>query len=271
MSEPGYVLGHSDFELERLRSQAAAIDPITREIFRDAGIGPGMRVLDVGSGVGDVAFLAAEAVGERGEVLGADRSATALGIAKARAKERGLRHVTFVEGELLDLEFDGPFDAVTGRYVLMFQPDPVALLRKLAGYVRPGGVIVFHEIDWDAARSFPVSPVHDRLCRWLIETVKRSGAEVRMGARLPAAFEAAGLPWPSMRLGAVIGGGANAAGEVRLLTDLARTLLPEMERLGVATAAEVGLETLADRMLEEAIDCGSVLIGRSEIGAWTRV
>jgi predicted methyltransferase len=64
----GYVLGHSDREFERLNAQARLVDPITRPFFREAGIVPGMRVLDVGSGAGDVAFLVADLVGETGEV-----------------------------------------------------------------------------------------------------------------------------------------------------------------------------------------------------------
>ena len=53
---PAYVLGHSDREIERLKTQAQLIDPITRRFFEEAGISRGMRVLDVGSGAGDVAF-----------------------------------------------------------------------------------------------------------------------------------------------------------------------------------------------------------------------
>ena len=56
--DPVYALGHSDRELARLSLQARLFDPLTRQLFRDAGVAPGMRVLDVGSGSGDVAFLA---------------------------------------------------------------------------------------------------------------------------------------------------------------------------------------------------------------------
>lgn len=77
--------GHSDRELKRLGSQAQLVDPITRRFFQEAGIVSGMRVLDIGSGTGDVAFLAAELVGPAGEVVGTDRSSVAIAAAKARA------------------------------------------------------------------------------------------------------------------------------------------------------------------------------------------
>ena len=72
---PAYALGHSDRELDRLSAQARLIDPVTRRFFHDAGIVPGMHVLDVGRGAGDVAFLVADLVGESGEVIGVDRLA----------------------------------------------------------------------------------------------------------------------------------------------------------------------------------------------------
>src|SRR6266540_6623359 len=110
-----YVLGHSDRELDRLAVQARLIDPITRRFFLDAGIVPGMRVLDVGSGVGDVAFLAAELVGARGEVVGTDRALTALAVARDRADARSLHNVSFCQGDPAEMTFEQPFDAVVGR------------------------------------------------------------------------------------------------------------------------------------------------------------
>src|SRR5262245_16075362 len=85
-----YVLGHSDRELERLSAQARLIGPITREFFIDAGIVPGMRILDMGSGNGDVSFLAADLVGDKGSVVGVDRAPAAIVAARRRAEARSL-------------------------------------------------------------------------------------------------------------------------------------------------------------------------------------
>ena len=270
-SAPRYVLGHSDQELERLGTQARLIDPITRSFFRTAGIAAGMRVLDVGSGAGDVAFIAADLVGSTGEVVGVDRASAALVTAAARADARSLRNVTFREGDAAEMKFERPFDAVIGRFVLQFQRDASALLRRLATLVRPGGVIAFQESDWDGARSLPRSETYDRCCRWVVETLRLGGAETRMGSQLHSKFVAAGLPSPSMRLEAVIGGGAKASDALQLVVDLVRTQLPSMERLGVATAAEVDLPTLAERARSEAIANSSLIQTYSLIGAWCHV
>jgi SAM-dependent methyltransferase len=264
-----YSLGHSEWELERLRVQARLVDPITRRFMIDAGIVSGMRVLDVGSGVGDVAFLAAELVGPSGEVVGTDRAAVALAIASERAQDQSLSQVSFREGDLSELTFERPFDAVVGRYVLMFQPDPVAMLRKLLAHVRPGGVVVFHEPYRSGVRSFPAVPSYDRGWQLVDDTFRLSGADPLMGIKLHATFIAAGLAAPAMRLESVVAGGASSADHVHFEMDLAVTLAPEMERLGVATEAD-DVATLAEQALAEATATNSVVVGRAEIGAWTR-
>ena len=264
-----YVLGHSARELKRLAVQARLVDPITRRFLCAAGITSGMRVLDVGSGAGDVAFLTADLVGETGEVIGVDRSAAALAIARERASS--FHNVSFREGDPANMSFEKPFDAVVGRYVLMFQRDPATMLRRVAAHVRPGGVVVFHEPDWDSARSFPPVPTYDRCCRWIVETLRLSGADSRMGIKLHSTFVTAGLPTPSLRLESIIGSGDGSSDQVHFKTDLACTLVTEMERLGVATALEVDAETLAERALREVAACNGVVVGRSEIGAWSRV
>src|SRR6476469_9946791 len=92
-----YPLGHTDAEHERLIRQAAQIAPITERFFREAGIGRGQRVLDIGSGVGDVAMLVARLVGSTGEVVAIERDPKAITKARARVTEAGFHHVTFNE------------------------------------------------------------------------------------------------------------------------------------------------------------------------------
>jgi len=279
MSDPGgtagpahqYVLGHSEHEVERLKGQARLIDPITKRFFLAAGIGPGMRVLDVGSGAGDVSFLASDLVGAGGVVVGVDRVAAAVQEACDRAAERSLRNVSFVKGDPAELTFDQPFDAVVGRYVLQFQPEPDVMLRQLATKVRRGGVIVFHEIDWGGLSSFPPVPTYDQCARWGAEAMRLQGTETRMGSKLHAAFIAAGLPAPTLRLEALVAAGMESMSWLQSFKDLIVTLLPEIERFGVASASEIAVESLVERMSTEARASSSLFIGHHQIAAWVRV
>jgi protein-L-isoaspartate O-methyltransferase len=124
MSTPDsdYLLGSSDREHERLVRQAARIAPLTERFFREAGIGPGQRVLDVGSGVGDVALLAARLVGPTGEVVGVERDPRSVAGARRRVTEADYRNVSFTESDIAQISSNKPFDAVVGRFILQFVP-----------------------------------------------------------------------------------------------------------------------------------------------------
>jgi ubiquinone/menaquinone biosynthesis C-methylase UbiE len=268
-----YELGHTDRELKRLNTQAQLIDPMTRQFFASAGIVAGMRVLDIGSGAGDVAFLAAELVGSSGEVVGTDRSPEAVKAALAGAKARSLRNVCFRLGDPTALTFDRPFDAIVGRYVLMFSPNPAAMLKGVASNLRPGGIIVFHESDFSAidVQRQPRSPTYDRCYAWILETFRKVGTNTQSGLGLYSAFVSAGLPPPTMALQALVGGGASSQNGVDLVADLAITMAPVMEQTGVVSAEELDAATLHARMHTEVKANGSVVVGRYEVGAWSRL
>ena len=134
-----YALGHSDRELERLSAQASLLERFTRQVFIEAGIRPGMRVLDVGSGAGDVSFLAAGIVGPTGEVIGADKAPAAVETARSRAETLRLSNVHFIEGDPAEIDFAEPFDAIVGRLVLMYYPDPAGSLRNLVKHLSERG------------------------------------------------------------------------------------------------------------------------------------
>ena len=167
--------------MRRLRAQAHFIEPITRQFLLTAGVAPGMRVLDVGSGAGDVAFLARDLVGATGEVVGIDRAPAAVAAADDRANALGLRNVSFELGDVAELEFATPFDAVIGRYVLAFQPDPSRAVRRLVTQLKPSGLVVFQEPDWTGARAAPPSRTYEQCCRWVLEAARRSGALLEHG------------------------------------------------------------------------------------------
>ena len=121
MEDPVYALGHSDRELERLTAQERLVGPATRQFFHEAGIGAGMRVLDVGSGAGDVAFLAADMVGATGEVIGTDKAAAAIAAATKRAEDRRLRNVSFRQGDATTMAFDQPLTPSSGSMSWSFK------------------------------------------------------------------------------------------------------------------------------------------------------
>jgi ubiquinone/menaquinone biosynthesis C-methylase UbiE len=83
----------TDRETWRLQQQARMFEPFTRRLFETASLKEGLKVLDVGRGAGDVAFLATEMVGLRGDVVGLDNKPIVLETARQRAAEAGLRLV----------------------------------------------------------------------------------------------------------------------------------------------------------------------------------
>jgi SAM-dependent methyltransferase len=271
MKNPDYVLGHSQFELERLARQERLVGKATREYFTNAGIGPGMRVLDVGSGSGLVAFHAADLVGHSGEVIGTDLAPEAVAAANKNAVASSLSHVSFREGNPAEMTFERPFDAVVGRYVLLFQTDQSHMLRRLAKQLKPGGIIAFHEPDWSFVRSDPVAPLYERCCAWIVDTFENVGTSSNMSAKLRQAFLGAGLSSPAMQMQAVIGDATSAAEWLGAVAELVIVLAPTIERQGIASLAEIGCETLFERLVEDVSKHRSMIIGRAEVGAWARL
>jgi SAM-dependent methyltransferase len=267
--ESTYALGHSERELERLSRQAELFEPFTRQLLQQAGISAGMRVLDVGCGSGDVAFLVAELVGQTGEVIGADRAASAVHRATARAQARDAQNVKFLEADPTEMQFDRPFDAVVGRLVLMYYPDPVAAVRKLVAHLRDEGLIVFHEFDMANLRSLPLAPTFERHAELIRQTLRATGARTVLGLELYSVFLAAGLPGPSMRMDAVVGGGPESP-VYEIVTEVVRSLLPVIERLNIATAKELDVSSLAQRMRDEVVAANGVTMTPALIGAWSR-
>jgi SAM-dependent methyltransferase len=213
-----------------------------------------MRVLDVGCGAGDVSFLAAKMVGPSGKVIGVDKSAEAIETASKRAEGAQLENVKFMQGSIDEIDLLEPVDAAVGRFVLMYSADPALTLGNIVRNVIAGGVIAFQEMDMTGVKSFPRVPLFQKHTEWIIETFRRGGTEAEMGLKLYSTFMNAGLPAPRMILGARVEGGRDSEG-FEILTKTTRNLLPMMEKFGISTPEEVGVETMAKRLRDAVASC----------------
>jgi SAM-dependent methyltransferase len=265
-----YLLGHDEKELARLEHQAAMLAPATRAILGLAGIRPGMRVLDLGTGAGDVAFEVAGLVGPDGSVVGVDQSVKALGYAAVRAERRELTNVSFIHDDLHTTRIEDEFDAVVGRLILLYTPGPAEILRKFAALVRPGGVVAVMEYEMTAAGTLPPTESSLRTVSWICQGFERSGLDASLGAKLGGIMADAGFADATvLGLQGYFAPG-NPAGP-KLAAETIRTLLPIIERTGVATAAEVDIDTLEARLAEECVRLGTTFKPPTLVGAWARI
>jgi 2-polyprenyl-3-methyl-5-hydroxy-6-metoxy-1,4-benzoquinol methylase len=267
-SNPTYVFELSE-EAKRLEKQGQFLAPLTRRLFEDAGITAGMKVLEVGCGAGDVALLLAEMVGLSGNIVGVDRNPAILETACKRVRLAGLSNVSFISGDILTIALDRDFDAVVGRLILVHVKDKVALLRKVSAHVRPGGLVVFQEPDHtNPVITLPRARLFEQAWNWWLEATRRAELERQMGLKLFSLYLDAGLPAPEMRLERMMGGGPNWGGYDHLAY-LVRGLLPLIVQSGIATAEEVAIDTLAQRLRDDVVSQRGVVMGISLVSAWT--
>ena len=267
-----YTMGRSKEEEDRLIQQSQLYDAVTRRMLTMAGLESGMKVLDIGSGTGDVAMTAAELVGPEGSVVGVDMNPEILETARARAREGGLANVEFVAGDARTLDLGDDFDALIGRQVLMYMADPADALRQLTARLRPGGIVAFQEVDFSPYRQtyHDDTPLMNQLVDWGLGVFERSGAHTGMGFDLYGAYVEAGLPEPFMHFESPVGGPEGWAG-YSFIANSFRSLVPLLEQFGMATADEVDVDTLAERVRQEVVASRRPLRLPPHVTAWTRL
>src|SRR5215813_598077 len=218
-------------EDERLLARSRLFDPLTRRLLEAVGLAPGMRVLDPGSGAGNVARLAAELVGPDGAVVGVEKDPEAVEFARRHTDAPNVEFRVADAQTLYGIE--GGFDAVTGRLILLHLPDPVGALREAAARVRPGGLVIMHECDLGYLWASPQPALWGQVRAWLLEAAEKAGIEPRLGPALFSLYREAGLPGPRLLVEALAEGGPDAPawGWANVVSAMA----PLMEKLGVAT------------------------------------
>jgi hypothetical protein len=161
------------------------------------------------------------------------------------------------------------FDALVGRWILQFLPDPVATLRAFAGTLCPGGIVAFQEVSFAPFMALGAQlPLWSRVTALHEQVARRIGVNTEMGPCLHRVFLDAGLPAPNMRVEIELGRDGDF---VRNLADATMSIMPHAERLKLSIEALGDLDVLEHRLLDEIAASGTVVPWYPLVGAWCRV
>jgi len=199
-----------------------------------------------------------------------------LDFARHRVATAGWENVAFHHvdlarlgwGHIEGIDDGGKFDAVVGRWVLMYLDEPTALVRALRTRMRPGGIVAFQESDLgQPVRAYPTAPHHDELARLM--SVDVASPELEMGPKLFRTFIGAGLPTPELRVDIPAGGGPNWPGYayVAATAHSLRHFLAEAHGL---RSEDLGLDTLESRLRNETLTRDGIQMLAPVVGAWAR-
>jgi len=232
-----YAMGRTPAEYERLRRQARILEPAARRVLEQIGVAPGMCCVDVGCGPGEVMRLMGDLVGPSGRVVGIDLDSTLGAQALAMLRERGTCSFEFVEADAASMDqlSGGACDLAYARLVLIHAQDPAVLLRRMYGWLDPGGYLVVQDFDLKGMDVDAAGEAGRAFLRVAIGVFQALGRDPQTGQNLPYYFRTAGLGRPD---------GTDISG---ILSPMA-TVAPMMEgvfRSVPAHALRLGLTTQA--------------------------
>jgi ubiquinone/menaquinone biosynthesis C-methylase UbiE len=264
-----YTLGHSVDEHERLRRQGRMLEPATRRVFHAVGLRPGWTCLDVGCGPGAIMELMGELAGPSGEVTGIDRDAEAGRKAVERLQATGTSRYRFIEADMESTDEIGGelFDLTFARLALLYARDPVALLRKMYSWTKPGGYIAVQDYHVRTISLYPKLEALSELVQVVMETHERSGWDMEFSFKLPVYFVEAGIGVPD---GTDINLPLTSLEPfAAMYQTLCRSLLPKAIELGVTTDARM---QSVFREVEQALVDGRQysVLWPLMIGVWKR-
>jgi ubiquinone/menaquinone biosynthesis C-methylase UbiE len=236
VSAPSYIIRGGIAGRERLRILSRVMRPTSLALLERAGLGPGMKVLEIGSGGGDLAFDIARIVAPGGRVLGTDIDPTKLDLATREAAELHLANIAFEPGNIMERPPAGNFDFIHARFVLTHLTDPARALEHIRAALSPGGIVVLEDIDFSGYFCYPDCAALWRYVHLYTETTRRRGVDANIGPRLPSLLAAAGFE----NIQVNIVQPAGLAGEVKWMSPLTMENIAEaVIAEGLATAEEI--------------------------------
>lgn len=165
--------------------------------LRELALGQNEKILDVGSGLGQLTRALARTSGAGGQTVAVERSAEQLAEARRLAAADGEASlVDFREGDAVDLPLAagewGSFDLAHTRFLLEHVPNPQDVVSSMVRAVRPGGRIVLCDDDHELLRLWPQSPGFSTIWQAYVRSYDRLGNDPFIGRRLVSLLERAG-------------------------------------------------------------------------------
>lgn len=229
-----------------------------------------MTVLDIGCGPGDVTLTVAELVGTTGHIIGVDADPAMIATARQRTIAQGLGNVRFLTGQVEELVLDTPVDVIVGQKILIHLHHPALVLQRLVAHLRASGIVAFNEHDFGAESiASPPVPLLTDFIQWSRELFIRSGLDPATGRNLHHVFVEAGLSAPEQRLESRFFSGPDSPAYEGLAAALLG-VLPQLIALGIASEADIGIETYAARLRAEVVGLGAVCGAVPLVSAWAR-
>lgn len=244
-------------ERERLAGIEAGADPISRDVLARLGIRPGWRCADVGAGGGALAQWLADQVGDRGMVVATDLDPRFL------APIEGPNLQVLHHDLMLDEPPGEPYDLVHTRLVIEHLPEPETALKRLKGWVRPGGWLVVEAGDWSTRYEITPSAVFDAVLVAVQAFLASAGFAPNFGRRLAVLFENHGLIDVGCESrGRMLRGGKP---EMELFTLTIERVRPAMVAAGLISDDEVAAA------LALCADPSFAVMSPALVSAWGRV
>lgn len=202
-----YILGDSDYEVQRLAFQAKVWEDMTEGLFDRLRVGPGWRCLEVGPGTGTVFFPLARRVGPKGRVHGVERSEAYAGFLKRQIKKEKLGQARVTQAELLGAGLPrGYYDLVFARWVFLFLPELEKHLQKLIGALRPGGLLAIEDYHREGMGMYPRPRHWNDMMKADTAWFASRGGDISVAGRLPGLYRKLGLELVETRPNVKAGG-----------------------------------------------------------------